>query len=290
MDRALRLLIGSLLRLPYRWRVPLMGAVTRLLVGPLAGYNRRAMENLAYVFPDMPRERRRAIARAVSDNVGRTLIENYSTPELMARMAENPVEGPGVAALEQARASGRPVVLVTGHFGNYEAPRAALTARGYSIGGLYRPMNNAFFNEHYVATMERIGGPIFPRGRRGLAGLVKHVRGGGFAVLLIDQFMYDGALLDFMGKPAPTALSAAEMALKYDALLVPFYGARNRDGLSFTITVEAPVPHSDAETMTQALNDSLDARVRRDPAQWLWIHRRWKPHRQSMRAAARTGP
>jgi len=85
--------------------------------------------------------------------------------------------------------------------------------------------------------------------------------------------------LDFLGKPAPTALSAAEMALRYDALLVPIYAERLENGIDFRITVEAPIPPSDAITMTQALNDSLSWAVRRRPGQWLWVHRRWKPGR-----------
>ena len=80
------------------------------------------------------------------------------------------------------------------------------------------------------------------------------------------------------------------MALKYDAPLVPVYGLRQPDGLSFRVIVEAPVPPGDPMAMTQALNDSLAALVRRHPEQWFWIHRRWKPERQRARAAARIGP
>jgi KDO2-lipid IV(A) lauroyltransferase len=106
--------------------------------------------------------------------------------------------------------------------------------------------------------------------------------------------MGHGPALPFFGKPAPTALSAAELALKYDGLLVPIYGIRQPDGLSFTIRVEDPVPPSDPETMTRALNASLEALVRQHMDQWFWIHRRWKPRRQARRqrasAAATTGP
>jgi KDO2-lipid IV(A) lauroyltransferase len=106
--------------------------------------------------------------------------------------------------------------------------------------------------------------------------------------------MSHGPALPFFGKPAPTALSAAEMALKYDAALVPIYGIRQPDGLSFEIRVEDPIPHTDPETMTRALNASLEALVRDHMDQWFWIHRRWKPGRQARiqrrRAAATTGP
>jgi KDO2-lipid IV(A) lauroyltransferase len=94
--------------------------------------------------------------------------------------------------------------------------------------------------------------------------------------MLIDQHMGQGTALDFMGQPAMTALSAAELALKYNCLLVPVYGIRQADGLHFDLVVEAPIAPSDAVTMTQALNDSLAAQVRRRPEQWFWVHRRWK--------------
>jgi KDO2-lipid IV(A) lauroyltransferase len=94
---------------------------------------------------------------------------------------------------------------------------------------------------------------------------------------LIDQRMHQGAKLSFFGHEALTALSAAELALKYDALLLPVYAIRRPDGLDFDILVEAPIAPGTPEAMTQALNDSLEALVRRHPEQWFWIHRRWKP-------------
>ena len=177
-------------------------------------------------------------------------------------MAKNTPTGAGVAALEKAAEQGKPVILVTGHYGNYEAMRACLVARGYDIGGLYRNMKNPYFNAHYVKTMEAFGGPVFPQGRRGTAGFVRHLKEGGQLVLLFDQHVFGAPALDFLGQPANTALSAAELALRYDALLIPFYGIRQADGVSFDTVLEAPVPHSDAVTMTQALNDSLTARVK----------------------------
>jgi len=60
--------------------------------------------------------------------------------------------------------------------------------------------------------------------------------------------------------------------------------------MDFTIQTDAPVPHTDAITMTQALNDSLEHVVRQHMGQWLWIHRRWKPERQRTRAAAKIDP
>ena len=200
---ALRGVIGLALALPYSLRIPFIGWLTRALIAPLAGYQSRARNNLAMIMPDLPAAERNRIADEACDNAGRTLIENYSSRQLMARMASKPIVGDGLAALEAARAAGRPVILVSGHFGNYEAARAALVARGYKIGGLYRPMANAFFNEHYVKTMEAFGGPVFPQGPRGTAGFVRHLKAGGLLVLLFDQHVVGADRLPFMGQQVP---------------------------------------------------------------------------------------
>lgn len=270
-------LIRSALVLPYNIRLRFVGAAMQHVLGPAAGYRKRALDNLARIRPDLSLARRREIAAGCLNNAGRTFIENYSALDFPARMAQITPEGPGVAALESAAAAGQPVILVTGHFGNYEATRAALVARGYDIGGLYRDMKNPYFNAHYVRTMEALGGPVFPQGRRGTAGFVRHLKQGGQLVLLFDQHVQFAPVLDFMGAPARTALSAAELALRYNGLLIPFYSIRQPDGVCFHSVLEAPVPHSDAQTMTQALNDSLAARVRKNPEQWFWVHRRWRP-------------
>ena len=271
-------LIRLALVLPYKARIAFVGWVVQHVIGPVAGYRARALDNLAMIWPQMPQERRAEIASKCLNNVGRSFIENYSARDFPKRMAKNTPTGACVAALEKAAEQGKPVILVTGHYGNYEAMRACLVARGYDIGGLYRNMKNPYFNAHYVQTMEAFGGPVFPQGRRGTAGFVRHLKEGGQLVLLFDQHVFGAPALDFLGQPANTALSAAELALRYDALLIPFYGIRQADGVSFDTVLEAPVPHSDAATMTQALNDSLTARVKADPEQWFWVHRRWRIH------------
>ena len=272
----LRSLIGFALLLPYALRVRFFGALMRRVIAPVIGYRARALDNLALIWPGMASAERHAIAAQVADNVGRTLIENYSNKDFMARMAKIDPVGPGMAALIAARDKGKPAILVTGHFGNYEAARASLVAQGFAVGGLYRAARNSYFNAHYVRTMEAFGGPVFAQGRRGTAGFVRHLRGGGQLVLLFDQDVRGVPQIDFLGQPARTATSAADLALRYNALLIPFYATRLPDGLNFAIELEAPIAHSDAATMTAALSASLETRVRANPEQWFWIHRRWK--------------
>lgn len=269
-------LIGVALALPYRVRIPFLGAVMAHLVGPVAGYLRRAEAHVGFVMPDLSAPERRRIARQSLNNAGRTLIENYSTRAFLARQKSAAISGPGLQAMEDAANAGQPVILVTGHFGNYEAVRAALVGRGHAVGGLYRNMANPYFNDHYVRTMQAFGGPVFAQGRKGTSGFVRHLKNGGQLVLLFDQHVWGAPVLNFLGHPAHTAVSAAELALRYDALLIPFYGVRSHDGLGFECVMEDPIAHSDAETMTQAMNDSMSAQIRAHPGQWLWVARRWR--------------
>lgn len=263
--------------LPYRRRVALMGWIFAHVLAPVAGWRRRIRANLAHAMPDLPPAQIRRLLRAVPDNAGRAMAETYSGAEFLSHIqAEDRLEGPGLAQLENAAETGRPVVLAAAHFGNYDAIRAALLGRGWQVGGLYRPMNNPFFNRHYIAAIERIGKPLFPRGRKGLAAMLKFLRGGGMLAIGFDQYVHEGVLLRFFDKPTMTALTPAELALKYGALLIPITAIRQQDGLNFRIHVSAPPPEATPEAMMQALNDNLEALIRAHPGQWLWAHRRWK--------------
>ncbi|WP_134679345.1 lysophospholipid acyltransferase family protein [Paracoccus ravus] len=263
--------------LPYARRVPATGWFFAHVIAPVAGWRRRIRANLAKARPDLTEAEIRDLTRAVPDNAGRSLAEIYSGEEFIRRIHDaDPLCGPGLPALEQAAAEGRPVILAVAHFGNYDAMRAALTGRGWPVGALYRPMNNEAFNRHYIPAMQAIAEPMFPRGRSGLAAMLRFLKGGGWLSLGYDQFDGNGASLRFFGLPTKTVLTPAELALRYDALILPIAGIRQPDGLSFRVEVGEPIPHSDAETMMQSLNDHLEAQVRDHMEQWFWIHRRWK--------------
>lgn len=275
-DRVLRGLIGATMRMPYERRVRFMGAALRRAIGPLVGYRRRADENLAMIYPQMTADRRREVADGVCDNFGRTLIENYSWHEFGARLKNTKPVGDGLAEIAKAKTDGRPVIFVTGHFGNHEAPRHVLTHLGYDVGGLYRPMTNPYFNDHYAKTMTSWGGPVFAQGKRGTIGFARHLKGGGMGTLLFDVAASAGQPIDFLGRPANTATSAADLALKFDALVVPYFGRRALDGYGFEITVEAPIKPNAPKVMMQEMSDRLGAMVHDTPEQWFWVHRRWK--------------
>lgn len=272
----LRSAIFAMLRVPYRLRVRMMGAFVQHVVSPLAGYGTRVQVNLAKVLPGLPQSQVQRLKGRVVNNAGRTLMEVYSGAEFKAHVANSPIKGAGLAAILQARARGQGVILVSGHFGNYDVPRAVLSAQGHNVGALYLPFHNRYFDAHYRRTITAIGAPIFPRGRKGIGDMVRHLRAGGLMGLLNDQHIAHGADLSFFGYPAKTALSAAEMALKYECLLIPVYGLRLPDGINFELHIEAPIVPSSPRVMTQALNDSLEAMVGAHMDQWFWVHRRWK--------------
>ncbi len=274
-DKAIRSAIGLAHALPYRARVAFMGALTRRVIGPMAGYKARSMTNLQRIWPELDFAARRRIASEVNDNLGRTLIENYSSSDLARHLANTQATGAGLAPLAQARADGRAVIFVTAHFGNYEAPRHVLTRMGYTIGGLYKPMSNPYFNDHYVKTMQDISGPVFEKGPSGTRGFVRFLKAGGMATLLFDVSEPGADRLPFLGHPAKTSLAAATFALKFDALLIPYFGTR-RNGTEFDVEIEAPIPHTSALDMTLEMTRRLEARVTDTPSQWFWVHRRWK--------------
>lgn len=261
--------------LPFGARRELGAFAVARIMSPVAGYPRRIRENLAHVLPDLPQAEVERMVRAVPANVGRTVAELYSPEDIRERVRDEPFQGPGVAALVAARDAGRGALIVTGHIGNYDALRAALITRGFPVGGLYKPMRNRFFNAHYVRTIAKVGTPLFPRTRRGMADMVRFLREGGMVGMVIDQHTGLGEALTFMGRTAMTGLSAADMALRYDALLITGYAIRRADG-GFTLWIGNPIPPSDNVNMTQALNDDLELLVRQHMDQWLWTHRRWK--------------
>jgi KDO2-lipid IV(A) lauroyltransferase len=261
--------------LPYRWRVPLAGWLTSRVLGPLAGYSRRVRENLALVRPDLPAPEVARITRGVTDNAGRNMMEHFS-PEFTDRHRNVPTRGPGIEVLRRAHAENRPAVIVSAHLASFNAARVGVLKEGIELACFYRAMTNRPFNARYVAAMARVSAPILEQSRAGVAQMVRHLRKGGMVGILADINAHDGVPLEFFGKPALTTLSPAEMALKYDAPLVPVFATRQPDGLGFEVVFEGEIPRSDPVTMMRDYNRRLEAMVRANMDQWFWIHRRWK--------------
>lgn len=279
------LLLGGLCLLPYRWRVPMGGRLGRALMS-FGASRKRIGRNLQLIFPDRTETERQAIGRAAADNIGRVVIEVWSGMAFVRHAGAAPLSGPGLAALRAAHEAGRPVVFATAHFGNYYAVRIALAAQGMAHATIYKPLENPLLEARYTGLCLLAEGELLALGRRGQLRTREILRSGGKLALLFDYATADKPPLPFLGQPTPTATSAAELALKHDALLIPIYGTRQPDGLSFRVEVEEPIPHGDPVEMTRALNDSATARIMAAPGQWFWPLQRWKALLAARRAAS----
>jgi len=253
-----------------------LGALVGLVVRYFPIARRRVERELRRIYPDMPRDERLQLCRNMGRNMGRTLFEILHCTEFQTLHHRNIVSGPGLAALESAHDAGKGAIIVSGHFGQWEAIRSALKARGMETGAVYRPQTNRHYERRLLSGIEAGGKPILATGKIGTRALVRHIREGGFIAILLDEKYPDGARLPFLGHPALTSLVAAQLALKYDLPMVPAFGTRIGDGTKFNVEFDAVIPPSDGLTMTQAFNDNLSQRVHADPDQWYWMLRRWE--------------
>ena len=226
--------------------------------------------------PNLTNQEKKRLTRSINKNIGQTIFELFS-PDDFSDFAKNAkITGPGFKKLKSANDLNQPIILVSGHYGNYDVVRAKLRYENIKVGALYKPMQNSYFNKLYLEKISKIGRPLFPRGRRGMSEMVKFLKKGNCIAVLFDQVMGRGEPLSFFGKTAYTATSVAQMAMKYDALLIPFFAERQSDGFNFELHFDEPIVHSKPEKMTQQLNDLLEQRIRTKMDQWLWTHKRWK--------------
>jgi Kdo2-lipid IVA lauroyltransferase/acyltransferase len=263
--------------LPYDQRIAAMGRIIRTLA-PVVGYTKRIRNNLALTCPDLPETEVARLCQEVPDNAGRAIMEHFSPEEFVERQKGAKISGPGVEVFDAVVKEGRPVMMITAHFGHYLAARVALQNRSSKpIGCLFRRMANPYFNDRYVDAFCKTGEPMFEQGRRGMMEMVRSLKKGGIIAIVSDLHAHGGKAMNFFGKPAATSTLNAELAIKYNAVMIPVYAVRQPNGLDFEIILHEPIEHSDPDTMTQEITDDLEAVVRQNMGQWFWIHRRWKP-------------
>ena len=279
IEASLILFLLSILKIfPFRFRILIGSVIFRFFISPLTGNKKRIENNLNLVLPNIAENDKKELIKNCLNNIGMTMFELLSPNDFKLAGQKANALGPGVSLLEKARANSQPVILVSGHFGNYDVVRANLISKGYQLGALYRPMNNPYFNKTYVKNISEIGRPLFPRGKKGMAEMMTLLRDGNFIALLIDQHQHKSRSepLKFFGKTAFTATSAAKMAIKYNAIFMPFFVVRKGKTSNFDLHFEEPIEHSDPIKMTQEFNNRLESRVKANTEQWLWTHKRWK--------------
>ncbi|WP_298975127.1 lysophospholipid acyltransferase family protein [uncultured Roseobacter sp.] len=236
---------------------------------------RRFDREIRRVFPDMKPGLRAKLGEEMGRQMGRTLFEIYHDTELQTQHHKFRISGPGIEALKEANVAGKGGIVVSGHFGQWEAIRAAIKLHGLESGAIYRPNKNRHYERRIFTAIQAGGKPILATGQVGTRALVRHLRQGGIISILLDEKYSEGVRIPFLGHDALTSLSAAQMALKYDLPMIPAFGIRIEDGNAFNVIFEAPVPPTDPVTMTHAFNDSLSSRIMANPEQWYWLLKRW---------------
>ncbi len=258
---------------PYPLAVRIFGWVGRVFL-PLTPAAVRVRDNLALARPGVDRVAARRLTAQVGDNFGRVLAEYIRMDGCAARPELLHVQG--ADTLRAAQAAGKGAILVSAHFGNWEAVRLAGRACGVEVGIIYRPFNNAAFNAISLAKIRLAGEPVLYKGSAGMKQMVRHLRGGGAILILLDQRLGDGQALPFMGRMAHTATAVAALAQRTGAALIPAVGRRREDGVSFDVTFEPPIRADTPQQAMCAVNARFEAWIDAAPGQWFWLHRRWK--------------
>ncbi len=252
-----------------------VGGVLALVV---PSFRRRAEANLALVWPDRPPAEHRRIARAAGAAFTRLMVEYTHLDRFLRDLG---IEVEGAENLRAARAAGRGAVLVTAHYGNWEAARLAALRLGCETGIIYRAFNNRYLDRFTMGLIPAAGRPVLQKGRQGMRQLIRHVGRGGFVLILVDQRNSGAPFIDFLGQPAETVTAAAELALKTGAALIPVRATRNVVARRFDVVFEPPVTGGDAAAMMADVNRRIGVWIEERPEQWFWFHRRW---RQTMRS------
>lgn len=269
-------LLGISKLLPFDARCALSGFVVGLSVRWLPPFRMRVEEGLQRVYPNMSRSERGKIAQKVGQNTGRTLTEILHNTEFAQKLDRFHASGPGLKALHDAKANGTGAIIISGHFGQWEAIRHFLKSNDLETGAVYRPNSNPYYEPHFLAGIREGGAPIVPKGNAGTMQMVRHIRKGGFFAILADQYVQMSEQIPFLGHDTQTTTSPAELALKYGIPLVPAFGLRSTDNKNIQITFEEPIPHSDPKSMMLEFNNRIAAQIHAHPGQWYWLHRRWK--------------
>ena len=268
------------------------GRIGRTFAAPTRLSN-LARENLAAAFPDMGVEKREAIIRAMWDNLGRVLAEYGHHDELNWRRPAPRIEFTGLENLAAAKARGKGMLFISGHFANWEIMATALRDWGIMGASAVRPTNNPYVNAWLHKYRTRNGMPeLVSKGAAGTRRIFTLLRKGESICMLVDQRTSEGIPAPFFGRDALTTATPAALALKLGALIVPISNER-LGGAHFLVHVHPVIeaPHTgnadgDLVAVTTAINAFVEACVRKRPEQWLWIHRRWTDPNAPLRKRA----
>jgi Kdo2-lipid IVA lauroyltransferase/acyltransferase len=266
-------------RLPWSWQRGLAAAVGWVAFHVIRIRRHVVLTNLRLAFPELTERERAGLAERHYRSLALGILE-------VARCWWRPVSDlpahriEGLEHLERAKALGKGVILLSGHFTTLEITGRMLSLR-MGLCCLYRDPNNAavgdLLRRHRTAWTRR----AIPMDA--LKELVRALREGEIVWYAPDQGRWtaQSALLPFMGHPAITNTSTSRLAAMTGAAVMSFYARREDDG-SYTLRISPPLdtfPTGDPEADTRRLVSDLEDAVRAAPEQYLWVHRRFKRRR-----------
>jgi Kdo2-lipid IVA lauroyltransferase/acyltransferase len=242
------------------------------------------MRNLALVFPERDRRARARILRGVFSSLGRQLAEVCHFPKYTCENLGQVVVCDGLENYEHAFARGKGVLLIAGHFGGWELSAFTLSLCGHRMHVVMRPMDNVYL-DRMIRQYRTMHGNTMVDKDDFVRGLLVAMRAGEVVGLLMDTNMTppQGVFVDFLGIPACTASGVARIALRTDAAVVPTFMPWDGELKKYRLRIDPAVElvrtgdeEADIIANTQLFTKIIEDYVRRDPDQWLWVHRRWK--------------
>jgi KDO2-lipid IV(A) lauroyltransferase len=265
-------------RLPQRALLDL-GAVLTVLLWPLLGSRRRvAAKNLELCFPEFDAARRAQLLRVNIRNTVTGALELVRAWYAPSRRLQGLATVEGIEHLHAARAAGQGVLLFTGHFTHTElAVRLLSEALGRPVRTVIRRHNHPCVEDTFERARARVFGPTIAK--KDVRGLLRALQAGEAVTYSADQnFTYQNAFVPFFGVPAATLTSTPQMVERARARMHPFFFHRDDAGRYHLRIGEAWPGWQDGtpEEAAAIYMRELEAYVRAHPAQYLWVHRRFK--------------
>lgn len=248
-------------------------------------YHRKiAADNMQRAFGNaLSHSQRDRLVRANFLQLARTALELPSLMRLNRGNLDAYVTFSGTDNIEKALAQDRGLIILTGHFGNWELMSIASAFRFGPIHALARPLDFAPMDKVLAEIRSRTGNTIVDK--QDSANRVRQLlRDKQMIGILLDQnaSWYEGVYVPFFGQPACTNKGLAMFALRYGTPVVPAYNIRGRDG-RYNIICEPPLPliktgdtRRDILDNTIQYNRAIENFIRKAPDHWFWIHRRWR--------------
>lgn len=268
-------LLGRMPPAPARALVRPLGPLFALA---LPSRRRIAARNFELCFPEMPADERRRQLRRHFRFLAEMLAEGAIAWCRPGRLDERFGTVEGLEHLERARATGKGVLLLTGHATSLELGGRLLCERT-PTWGVYRPQRNQAVERFQNRGRLRYAQGMFRRNE--LRAMVRHLRAGKLLWYAPDQDFgpQRSVFAPFFGLATATATGIPNMARMGNAVVLPMYPLRDTETGRVRVVIEPPFEHfpsGDDEYDLARFNAFLERHIRRDPAQYFWVHRRFK--------------